>query len=313
MRTFLALTLLGVAACGGGTQTTPDAAVVDNGFNKPDKPLMANMESGGVWTEIGPADLSCLGTPTDDQATAVEVTLNAIVKDFQSGNAVPNAAVTLFDGVDPSAMFAMGTSDSSGDATFTVPAGHTRFGFKMTTTDGFVMPTLLLNQYLDPNAATQPPGTCTDDNGDPTTCRMTIQSVSTSTASTLPAIIGVSRTTGTGVLAGALRDCQQHEMSNFIATVSSTEGTATPLAGAAAYYFSASVGLPAHHSQQDAASGDGLFMVIELPATPTAYVQMWGYPTQADIDADNLKLIAELQVPVLPDTVITGSYEPLRQ
>ena len=55
-------------------------------------------------------------------------------------------------------------------------------------------------------------------------------------------------------------------------------------------------------------------MVIQLPATQSAYVQMWGYKTDADAMAGGeMTLLAELPVPVLADTVITGSYEPLRQ
>jgi hypothetical protein len=50
-----------------------------------------------------------------------------------------------------------------------------------------------------------------------------------------------------------------------------------------------------------------------LPTSPTAYVQVWGYKTQADVDSDTKTLIAELQTNVVADTVITGSYEPLRQ
>jgi hypothetical protein len=61
--------------------------------------------------------------------------------------------------------------------------------------------------------------------------------------------------------------------------------------------------------QQEAASADGIFMVIQLPAAPTAYVQMWGYDGAVSGEP---KLIAQLQVPVVADTVITGSYEPLR-
>jgi len=164
------------------------------------------------------------------------------------------------------------------------------------------MSTLLLFQYLDPSAAAM-----TQTSPDK------IQSVSNSTAATLPALIGETRTPGSGVLAGALRDCQLREMSNFVATVSSVKGQSVPLDGADAYYFSAQAGLPVHHSQQESASNDGLFMVIELPVTQTAYVQAWGYVTDADKASDHLSLISELQVPVLGDTVITGSFEPLRQ
>ena len=51
-----------------------------------------------------------------------------------------------------------------------------------------------------------------------------------------------------------------------------------------------------------------------VETSPMGYVQMWGFPTAADMAMGKagLKLIAELQVPLLSDTVITGSYEPLR-
>ena len=310
MRLSLTFTMisLSVAAC-GGSDTTPDAAVKDVGFNKPAVGLKANMQSGSTWSEIGPADLTCLNTPSSDMATTVAVTLNTVIKDFQSGNAVPGATVTVFKDQMTDAAFDTQTSDSSAYATFTIPTGVKRFGFKMTTTDGSTMPTFLLNQYIEPGVALQPAGSDTDP-----TKRMKVQSVSTSTGATLPALIGETRNPGTGVIAGALRDCQHHEMSNFVATVSSTSMTATPIDGAEAYYFSDAVDLPVHHQQQDAASKDGLFMVIQLPAAPTAYVQMWGYKTDADATAGgDMSLIAELPVPVLADTVITGSYEPLRQ
>jgi hypothetical protein len=277
--TIFTFSSLILAAC-GGSDATPDAPMAkDVGFNKPAKGLHANMNAGGSWADLGPADLACLNTPSADMATTLDVT------------------------------FATATADTSAYATVTVPTGTKRFGFKMTTTDGQTMPTFLLNQYIDPSVMVQPAGSDTDK-----TKSMKIQSVSTSTANTLPALIGETRTPMTGVIAGALRDCQHREMSNFVATVSSTQGTATPLTGAEAYYFSAGVELPVHHQQQESASGDGLFMVIQLPAAPTAYVQMWGYLTDADATAGgDMKLIAELQVPVLAETVITGSYEPARQ
>ena len=38
-------------------------------------------------------------------------------------------------------------------------------------------------------------------------------------------------------------------------------------------------------------------MVIEMAPTATAYVQVWGYLTEADLAADKLTLIAELAAP----------------
>jgi hypothetical protein len=316
MRLPLAFTLisLSLAACGGDDSATPDAPTTkDVGFNKPTKGLKANMEGDNGWMELGPADLSCLNTPSADQATTVEVSLRVNVADFQSGNPVTKATITAFKDVMTDQPFDTQMDDTDAHATITIPVGTKRFGYKMTTEDGSTvpaMPTFLLNQTVAPDEAMQP----ADSSCGTPPCYAKIQSVSVSTATTLPALIGETRNPSTGVIAGALRDCQQHEISNFVATVSTTQGTATPVEGAEAYYFSAGVELPVRHNSQEAASGDGLFMVIQLPATPTAYVQMWGYKTDDDAAAGgDMTLVAELQVPVLADTVITGSYEPLRQ
>ena len=291
----LAVTL--IAAC-GGDKTPVDAKVDDIGFNKPTGVLKSNHEvSKNNWVEDGPADLSCLGTPSADVATTVAVALSTKVDDFQSGNAVPMTHVTVFPNQDAAAPFGPEViSDGNAMLTVNIPVGTKRFGFKMTNSSS--LDTLLLNQTVDPGMATQ--------------MLTHIQSVSTATAQTLPALIGVSRTPKTGILAGAVRDCAKKEMSNFIATVSSTDATVTHLPGVDTYYFSASVGLPVRHSQQDFSSKNGLFMAIEMAATPTAYVQIWGYKTQADLDADHLTLIAQLKTAVIADVVITGSYDPLR-
>src|SRR3982750_4663052 len=86
-----------VIACGGGESTTPDAPVVNVGFNKPTAPLAANTEvSDDNWMELGVADMECLNTPNDDAATTVAVSLATVVRDFQSDNLVPNAHIAVF-------------------------------------------------------------------------------------------------------------------------------------------------------------------------------------------------------------------------
>jgi hypothetical protein len=307
LASLASLLFLTLAACGDdGGSTTPDAPVAENiGFDKPTASLKSNMEvSKNNWTEIGPADLTCLGTPNADVATTVPVTLSTTVKDFQSGNPISGNVVTVFRDQNTADVIAgPATSDQNANLTLTIPVGTKRFGFKMT--DAAALDTLLLNQTLDPNMATQ--------------MISQIQRVSTATAQTLPALIGVSRNPGTGILAGAVRDCKGNELSNFIATVSSTEATVTSsvdvvqhLPGVDAYYFSASVGLPVRHSQQNNASKNGLFMAIEMAPTPVAYVQVWGYKNDADLAADKLSLIAQLKTAVIADVVITGSYDPIR-
>jgi hypothetical protein len=294
-RSTIALILLCAAAtaCDDGDERPPaDAPPVDIGFNKPTATLKANDKG----MELGPADLSCLGTPSTDTATTVAVTLETTVRDFQDNTIVANAGVTAFRGADVANPFDTKTADGDAKVSVLIEVGTKRFGFKMT--DGASLDTLLLNQIVDPGMAMQ------------TFTR--IQSVSKKTAATLSAFIGKTRTAGTGVLAGAMYDCADRPISNFIATVSSTSGTVTHLPGADTYYFDPTTPLPVRHTVRGSASSNGLFMVIELPVTPVAYVQVWGFPTDADLASGQLKLIAELQAPVIADTVITGSYEPLR-
>jgi hypothetical protein len=291
---------LALAACGSSNNhnQTVDAGPGSAGFDKPTMVVHANTQNtDGSWTDAGPADLSCLGSASSDQATTVAVALSTVVRDFQTQAAVPSATVIAFKDLMYSAPFDMQTSNGSGDLTVTVPVGTTRFGFEMTAANQY--PTFLLNQKVDPGMATQ-----TLDK---------IQSVSASTAETLPALIGETRMLGTGVVAGTLRDCMARPMSNFVVTVSSTPMTATPLPMAQAYYFSPiAMPLPVRHTVSDAATGNGLFMAIQLPVTQTAYIQAWGYTSESAIGGD-MTLLSQLSAPVLADTVVTGSFEPLRQ
>jgi hypothetical protein len=301
---------MGVVACGGSKKAPPDAPN-DIGFNKPKAAMQANMETGSntnVWTNLGSADFSCLNTAGSNMPTTETITLNTVVLDFQDQTPVANVNVIAFPNQDYTQPFGSAMSDGSGNVSFTIPSGTEIFGFEMTTTDGMTFPTFLMNQYINPTGTPQ------------TLSAGKIQDVSTSTGDTLPALIGVTRTPGTGVLAGAFRDCNNNEVSNFVATVSTTSMTVSEVSGESTYYFADSVGLPVHHceagtcatSQLDASSADGLFMIIQLPVAQSAYVQVWGYPTDAALASDSLQIVAQLQVPVLADTVITGSYVPLR-
>lgn len=288
-------------ACGSNSPSgSADAAGPGSaGFDKPTMVVHANTQgSDGSFTDDGPADLSCLNTPSSDMPTTVPVMLATTVKDFQLQTAVGGAMVTAFANIDYTAPFDTQTADDSGDVTVTIPSGTERFGFQMTYA-ATQYPTFLLNQTVDPSMATQ--------------SLAEIQSVSASTAETLPALIGETRTLGTGVVAGTFRDCQVRPISNFVVTVSSTSMTATPVAGAQAYYFSPIASpLPVRHTVEDMASSNGLFMVIQLPVASTAYVQAWGYTADSAVGSD-MTLLSELAAPVVADNVVTGSFEPLRQ
>lgn len=306
--------LFALVACSddGGSTTIDgggiDAPMLENpGFPVPTAVTKANTFSMGAWSEVGDADWSCLNTPSDDQPSTQAIALTGVIDDFQSGDGVGNATVTAFPGIMLSANSGMATSSNvaatrgqySMNLTM-LPSGTTRFGFKVEAA-GYLK-TYLLNQYLNPANATQNRG---------------ISAVSESTANALPAFVGVTRDVADGVLAGAMRDCQGREVSNAVATVSSTMGTVAHLTGAETFYFSAgSSSLPVRHTQSPTTNKDGLFVVLGLPPqTAPAFIQVWGFPTAADLamGAAGLKLLSELPSPVEANAVITGSFEPKRQ
>ncbi|MCA9680464.1 MAG: hypothetical protein H6708_29775 [Kofleriaceae bacterium] len=293
-----ALFTLATAACGGGDDTpaTPDADTGGNpGFILPTDTTKANMDDA----PIGEADWSCLNTASDDVATAVEIHLTGVINDFQDNSKeIRDGTITVFPDTDY-----MNPVDTSGptavDGVFdlTLTTGVKRFGFKVSAPN--YMDTFLLNQAFDANTVDQ---------------SQNVSAISTGLATALPAFIGITRTVGDGVLAGAMRDCAGNEVSNAIATVSSTSGTADHLDGAQTFYLDAGTSLPVKHDTLSSTDANGLFAVFELPVTTQAYVQVWGFVNQADIAQGEagLTLLAELPSPVVADTIITGSIEPLR-
>jgi hypothetical protein len=292
-----------VIACGGGGGDAPSDAsseAPDIGFKRPTAALRAHMAAAGGAVDLGPANLTCLNAASADLATTVAVAVTTEVRDFQSEDLVPNVQVTAFANQELDQPFATVAADAQGALQLDVPVGIRRFGYKMV--DPTSLDTLLLNQRVDPN--------------NPAQTVPAIRSVSKATAQTLPALIGIARTAGTGVLAGAIRDCADHDLSNFIATVAINQATAPEdivhAPGADSYYFSAQVGLPVRHTQEAMGTENGLFMIVELEPAATAFVQVWGYLDDAALQADRLTKIAELKSPVIADTVITGSFEPLR-
>ena len=290
------------AACGGGDDGggdgDGDGDLENEGFATPTDITRAYTGADGNWTEVGPANWDCLNQPSEDQPLATDVTLTGTVEDFQSGDALPGAMLTAFNDTNLGGSgVASTTSDVDGNFSVTLPSGSERIAFKVDHEDA--LPTFTLNQLYAPDVAEQ-----TD----------TINSVSLLTANALPAFIGVTRTVGLGILAGSIVDCDGNEVGGAIATVSSTSGSVTHLEGAQTYYFSAlSTSLPVRHEQQLNTNSDALFVVIELPVASTAFLQVWGFVDGQDPATDELTLLAEIPSPVLADSVITASLDPLRQ
>jgi hypothetical protein len=292
------------AACGGdddGGGSGADAGNLENpGFARPDTVTTAYQKDGEIWTEVGPANWSCLDTPSDDMPAAVDITINGLARDFMNkDDVIAGAMIDVYAGNDITGTpIATATSDADGTFSLTLDAGTERVAYK-TSADEY-LDTYLLNQYYDPDTAEQ---------------EETLEPISVSLANTLTAFINKERTPGLGVLAGAIRDCDVHEVKGAIATVSTTSAVADHVDGAETYYFSGgSRSLPVRLSQQAYSNEDGLFMVIELPPSSSdVYLQVWGFLPDQDPASDELTLIAELGMPVIGDTVISASMEALRQ
>jgi hypothetical protein len=313
------LAALGVIGCGGGGQRPSDAAV-DVAIDVPrDVPAdiaidgaMIDAPTGsntgftaptaviGAWTETAPntftaatLDLSCLNTARNDPATTVAITLTATVRDYQSNNLVGGAAVDAFAGTAIGSPFSTATANGSAVASLTVPIGTRRMGFHLT--DANSHPTYVLDQLLAPSTGAQ---------------AITLQILSDATAATLPALIGMSSGPNATIEIGTATDCQGHTLSGLIATISSAAGIPAHLPDAETYYYSDSVDLPVRHTQAAMTTKNGNFMVIEVPATTTAYVQMWGYRTAGELAAGTLTLISQLAVTVPAASALVTRHDP---
>jgi hypothetical protein len=263
------------------------------GFICPTEAATAWTFNNGAWELVGPADFSCLNTPSDDASTTVDITVTGQARDFQSGAAVADPTIEIFPGVDFGNILDSTVGDGDGNYEVVLPAGQPRIGYKISAAD--YLDTYLLNQSFTPDNPAQ-----TRD----------IDVVSVTTANLLPAIIGIQRTAGTGVLAGAFRDCSGDTVKGVITTVSSASGSHDHVDGAQSYYFN--IGLPANLTVIQATNSDGLFVVLEMNPAPTAYLQIWGFTEAQDPTSDPLTLLAEIPSPVVADSVITASVEPLR-
>jgi hypothetical protein len=302
--------------CGddGPTDDTPDANVEPDvmqvtgcpgsqdpsnpGFICPTSTARAWSFDDGAWVEQGPADFSCLNTPSTDTATTVDINIAGTVTDFQNNSAINAAQVELFAGVEFAAVLGDASTDETGAFTLSVPAGQERVGYKVAAAN--YLDTYTLNLYYEPETPDQNQG---------------LNAVSMITANLVTALLDVIRTQGTGILAGSISDCSGRRISDVIATVSTTSRSHDHLEGARSYYFTgtATNSLPTSHSTSPQTSKDGLFVVIELPVSESAYLQVWGFTPDQDPTTDALTLLAEIPAPVVADSVIIASLRPLRQ
>jgi hypothetical protein len=270
-----------------------DAPATNNGFRQPTMALQAYIESSpGVFT-TSTLDLTCLGVTRVDTVTTQNINLAVTVADLQNGGTVATPAIAGFDALEYTTPFSMVTGNSSGIGTLALPQGTGRFGISANA--GGYRQTFTLDLIQTPTGMNQ---------------ARTVRAMSTASASTYPALVGQTQANGEALILGRLYDCQQHPIANFIATLSSSSGFVNHVPGVSTYYTNASTGLPASQTSRRDSDPDGRYMILHAPATPTAYLQMWGYPTSLDLTNLNLRLLAELPITITADGVFITEHDP---
>jgi hypothetical protein len=280
---------------GGGTADGPTVNCAANGgADCFEMPTAAMVKAAG-----GVANFACPAEVVNTRDTEMQV-MGTIV-DFQNGNELPGATIKAFYTSNITGTFdAMATADGTGAYSLTLPAGaKSRMNWLQEYEEG--LPTYALNVPLD---ITMNPVTGYER-----------ENISTLTANALPAFIGHPRTQGLGVVAGVVEDCDGDSVQHAIGTIASapSDGDANNIAfiaGAEVYYFIS--GLPVKRTQRGDTNTDGIFVALEIPVTGTAYLQVWGFTSEADIAMGKagLTLISELQTPVIGDAVLAVGMNP---
>jgi hypothetical protein len=107
---------------------------------------------------------------------------------------------------------------------------------------------------------------------------------------------------GTSQLAGVAHDCAGNRLGSVIANASPVTaklGSRRFEPGVRVYYELENGAALARRPQLHETSGSGGFAITNLPPGPH-FIQLWGFPTQADlaIDFDGLRLVAEYEITV---------------
>jgi len=285
---------------GPGPDAPIDAPPASNpGFRTPTAVTKANVVSNGVWTEVGDADWSCLGTPSDDQPSTGTIALGGTVTDFQTGNGVGNAEIFAWS---TGTAAIVGTGNSSdvaatrGQFSMTLgmlPAGTTRYGFTITAPS--YVSTRIVGTYYPPDAA------ATDE----------LVVLSEATATALPAFIGVARDVTKGMALGSLRDCQGRAVSNAAVGISSQAGTLADAGGQTFYFSAGSTSLPVRGNVAPVMNKDGRYLVLDVPPAP-ARVQAWGFRTTTELDGGVMTLLADVAAPIEAASVVNAELEARR-
>jgi hypothetical protein len=279
----------------------PDANAVDAppvvppnpGFVTPGATTRANAFRNGQWTDVGPADWSCLAQPPAETVPAGGYTLTGTVRELASNQSVGGAAIVASAA---GQTLASATSSSQqgarGQYRLDIPAlpnGATRLRFAVSTMAS--RDTITIDRYLGPVGLTT----------------LDLPIMSEQTAQALPSFVGEAPEASAGFVIGEVRDCQGRQVSGAIVALSTSPTFVAHWPGGVTFYFSAAAqSLPVRHQTRTETNRDGRFMIIG--PTPSGVdiegtVQAFGFQTDADRSAGTLALLGKSAAVVQARTV----------
>jgi hypothetical protein len=285
-----------LVACGGGG----DGEQLDAGLPTPQVGSAASPTA---------ADFSCNGSRDDCTLPLYAgitcppdpgFTVAGEVQDFQSKDNVVSAisptavaTVTVYattaDVLSDTPLVAPVESGSDGRYSVTIPESLTRVIFKTVMTGS--KDTYEFNQIVAP--------------GETDNHRF---SVSNATGDFINAWVGMPFDTAKGAVAGALRDCQQHEVANAVGRALDGSGGAV-IPDEQIFYFSDAAGLPVKRSKRTYSDFDGRMLFLNVPPTTS------GVTIQAWVNADGTGaaelLVSENVVPVVANAIVITDLDPL--
>lgn len=282
-----------------------DAPDTDGGmaFPRPTAPMRAHTLVNGAWVDQGLADWSCVNTPSSDLPSTGPIQLSGRVTDYPNTAGVPAANIIAY-APSTSAVVGNAVSTSSGGPTrgsYTMmlgmlPSTSRRYTFAITAQNH--PGTYLLEQYIAPAA----------------TAARDLPSVSNATLGSLTAYVGVTRNPASVMALGTIFDCQGRTVSNAVVIASRSRSTTDLVAGARSFYYTASsTSVPARSDVVPFSNVDGKFMVIDVPAIMAGFsVQVLGFRTQAELDANTIRMVSQVWAPANGGTVSIAPYEPRR-
>jgi hypothetical protein len=278
----------------------PSDALTNGGFVRPSDVTRANVLTNGVWTEVGEADWTCLGTPSSDQASSGTIALAGRAEDLQTGNGVGAATIRAWSSASQGSLGDAITSNdpaTRGDYTMSLamlPSTVRRYNFALIA-QGYLS-TRVLARYYAPGAPAM------DD----------LPMLSEPTAQALPAFIGITLDPSSALVWGTMRDCQGRMVSNAAVGLSFTPSIFQNAGGETFYFSAGSTSLPVRHTVEPVMNNDGLFILLNSVPTTNAYIQVWGFRTTAELNTNSATLLAEIQTVLLPEEAVLLTLEPRR-